>query len=237
MFPRRKLHRDHVRRVRRLGGADGHRARPCGWSTRLDLRLASAGLSPISTPFCGQMGRAQARPCGGNGSQAGSCSGILLAPRCERICGRSVWVRAMYWIRGGGDVHTWLSRSAMPCLTIARSPVCAIGSCSVRLHICADPPVSGRRPLIGWNAVWRIKLVLGHSGFLPGDPPYHYGPARRRHLRIIGAVGVLFAPWAGRDGSQSPAFTVALAILTAIASYFVLYAVGYRPRLWGWWRA
>ncbi len=40
-------------------------------------------------------------------------------------------------------------------------------------------------------------------------------------------VGVLFAPWAGRlTDRKGPAFTVALAILTAIASYVVFEIAG-----------
>jgi predicted MFS family arabinose efflux permease len=44
---------------------------------------------------------------------------------------------------------------------------------------------------------------------------------------IVGAVGVLFAPWAGRlTDRKGPAFTVALAILTAIGSYVVFDVAG-----------
>ena len=44
---------------------------------------------------------------------------------------------------------------------------------------------------------------------------------------MVGAVGVLFAPWAEQaDGSQSARFTVRLAILTAIASYAVFDLAG-----------
>jgi predicted MFS family arabinose efflux permease len=49
---------------------------------------------------------------------------------------------------------------------------------------------------------------------------------------IVGAVGVLFAPLAGRlTDRRGPAFTVTLAILTAIASYGVFYAAG--REIWG----
>ena len=65
--------------------------------------------------------------------------------------------------------------------------------------------------------------------FFLATPPYHYGPRVAGMFGIIGAVGVLFAPWAGRlTDRKGPAFTVALAILTAIASYVVFDVAGRR---------
>jgi predicted MFS family arabinose efflux permease len=64
--------------------------------------------------------------------------------------------------------------------------------------------------------------------FFLSTPPYHYGSRVAGIFGVVGAVGVLFAPWMGRlTDRKGPAFTVAIAILTAIASYGIFYEARY----------
>jgi predicted MFS family arabinose efflux permease len=68
--------------------------------------------------------------------------------------------------------------------------------------------------------------------FFLGTPPYYYGARVAGLFGLVGAVGVLFAPWAGKlTDRKGPAFTVTLGILISLGSYLMFDLAGYS--LWG----
>jgi predicted MFS family arabinose efflux permease len=63
--------------------------------------------------------------------------------------------------------------------------------------------------------------------FFLGFPPYHYGARLAGLFGLVGAVGVLAAPRAGRLADRrGPTFTVAAAIGVTILSYFIFLGAG-----------
>ncbi len=163
---------------------------------------------------------------------SGLLLGILLARVVSGFVGELLGWRAVYWI----------ASAAMLTLMVA-----------LRLTLPYDRPEYGLRypelvrsiarlartqPVLREAAIVGGMLFGAFSSFwatlifLLATPPYHYGPRVAGAFGIVGAVGVLFAPLAGRlTDRRGPAFTVTLAILTAVASYGVFYAAG--RGIWG----
>jgi len=99
-------------------------------------------------------------------------------------------------------------------------------------HLALTQPVLREAAIIGGMLFGAFSSFWATLVFFLATPPWHYGPRVAGLFGIIGAAGVLFAPWAGRlTDRKGPAFTVALAIVTAIASYGVFYAAG--CSIWG----
>ncbi len=95
-------------------------------------------------------------------------------------------------------------------------------------HLALTQPVLREAAIIGGMLFGAFSSFWATLAFFLATPPYHYGPRVAGAFGIVGAVGVLFAPWIGAvTDRRGPAFTVALSVLTAIASYGVLYAAGH----------
>ena len=163
---------------------------------------------------------------------SGLLLGILLARVVSGFVGDLLGWRAMYWIAAAAMfIQAIALRYALPYdhpepglryRELLRSIA----------HLVLTQPVLREAAIIGGMLFGAFSSFWATLVFFLATPPYHYGARVAGIFGIIGAVGVLFAPWAGRlTDRKGPAFTVALAILTAIASYFVFYAVGYQ--LWG----
>jgi predicted MFS family arabinose efflux permease len=90
------------------------------------------------------------------------------------------------------------------------------------VHLATTQPVLREAAIIGGMLFGAFSSFWATLVFFLATPPYHYGPRVAGIFGIIGAVGVLFAPLAGKlSDRKGPAFTVALGILTAIGSYAV----------------
>jgi predicted MFS family arabinose efflux permease len=99
-------------------------------------------------------------------------------------------------------------------------------------RLVLDQPVLREAAIIGGMLFGAFSSFWATLVFFLARPPYHYGPRVAGIFGIVGAAGVLFAPWAGKlSDRKGPAFTLALAILTAIGSYVVFDVAGYR--IWG----
>jgi predicted MFS family arabinose efflux permease len=158
---------------------------------------------------------------------SGLLLGILLARVFSGLIGDLFGWRAVYWIAAGGMFTLAVTlRYALPhdrpesnlrYGELARSIV----------HLALTQPVLREAGIIGGMLFGAFSSFWATLVFFLATPPYHYGPRVAGVFGIIGAVGVLFAPWAGRlTDRKGPAFTVALAILTAIASYVVFEVAG-----------
>jgi predicted MFS family arabinose efflux permease len=163
---------------------------------------------------------------------SGLLLGILLARVFSGFIGDLFGWRTVYWIAAGGMFTLAVTlRYALPhdrpesnlrYGELARSIV----------HLALTQPVLREAGIIGGMLFGAFSSFWATLVFFLATPPYHYGPRVAGVFGIIGAVGVLFAPWAGRlTDRKGPAFTVALAILTAIASYVVFEIAG--RGIWG----
>jgi predicted MFS family arabinose efflux permease len=158
---------------------------------------------------------------------SGVLLGVLLARVFSGFIGDLFGWRAVYWIAAGGMSTLAVTlRYALPYDRpesnlrygeLARSIV----------HLALTQPVLRQAAIIGGMLFGAFSSFWATLVFFLATPPYHYGARVAGVFGIIGAVGVLFAPWAGRltDRKGAP-FTVAIAIMTAIASYVVFDVAG-----------
>ncbi len=159
---------------------------------------------------------------------SGLLLGILLARVVSGFAGDLFGWRAMYWIAAGGMLTLSIAlRYALP--YDRPEPGLRYGEL-VRsiVHLARTQPVLREAAIIGGMLFGAFSSFWATLVFFLATPPYHYGPRVAGIIGIVGAVGVLFAPLAGRlTDRKGPAFTVALAILTSIASYAVFDVAGY----------
>jgi hypothetical protein len=66
------------------------------------------------------------------------------------------------------------------------------------VHLALTQPVLREAGIIGGMLFGAFSSFRATLVFVLATPPYHYGPRVAEVFGIIGAVGVLFAPWAGR---------------------------------------
>jgi predicted MFS family arabinose efflux permease len=163
---------------------------------------------------------------------SGLLLGILLARMVSGFVGDLLGWRAMYWIAAGAMFAiAAVLRYSLP--YDHPEPGLRYGDLARSiLHLALTQPLLREAAILGgllfgaFSSFW-VTLV-----FFLGTPPYHYGPRVAGTFGLVGAVGVLFAPWAGRlSDRKGPAFTVTLAILVSIGSYVVFDVAGYS--VWG----
>jgi predicted MFS family arabinose efflux permease len=158
---------------------------------------------------------------------SGVLLGVLLARVVSGFVGDILGWRAMYWI----------AAAAMSLLAVTlryslpydhpepglryRDLLRSIVQLTLTQPILREAAIIGGMLFGAFSSFWATLV------FFLATPPYHYGPRVAGIFGIVGAVGVLIAPAAGRLADRKgPAFTVALAVLIAIASYGVFYLVG-----------
>jgi predicted MFS family arabinose efflux permease len=227
MFPRRKL-------IVIMCAAAASTAAMMAMAPNLTL-VSTAGFATGLTgivahlilPFAAKLAPAHRRGHVVGTILSGLLLGILLARVFSGFIGDLFGWRAVYWIAAGGMFTLSVTlRYALPhdrpesdlrYGELARSI----------LHLALTQPVLREAGIIGGMLFGAFSSFWATLVFFLATPPYHYGPRVAGVFGIIGAVGVLFAPWAGRlTDRKGPAFTVALAILTAIASYVVFDVAG-----------
>jgi predicted MFS family arabinose efflux permease len=163
---------------------------------------------------------------------SGLLLGILLARLVSGFVGDLLGWRAMYWIAAGAMFTiAVVLRYSLP--YDHPEPGLRYGELARSIvHLALTQPLLREAAVLGgllfgaFSSFW-VTLV-----FFLGTPPYHYGPRVAGSFGLVGAVGVLFAPLAGRlSDRKGPAFTVTLAILVSLGSYVVFDVAGYG--VWG----
>jgi len=130
--------------------------------------------------------------------------------------------------------------------------IAAVAMLSLTFLLRARLPKAPPRDSLRWAALMRslLDLVRAHSAlresaflgaalfcvfsafwttlvFLLQTPPYHFGTSVAGLFGLIGAAGALCAPLVGRFADRrGPRFTVLLALLTTLTSFFLLAAFG-----------
>src|SRR5580693_8906788 len=163
---------------------------------------------------------------------SGLLLGILLARVVSGFVGDLLGWRAMYWIAAAAMFTLAIAlRYALP--YDRPEPNLRSGQLTRSiLDLVLTQPVLREAALIGGLLFGAFSSFWATLVFFLGTPPYHYGPRVAGLFGLVGAVGVLFAPWAGKlTDRKGPAFTITLAILISIGSYVVFDIAGYR--VWG----
>jgi predicted MFS family arabinose efflux permease len=163
---------------------------------------------------------------------SGLLLGILLARVVSGFVGDLLGWRAMYWIAGGAMFTLAIAlRYSLPYDRPEpnlryRDLVRSIVDLALTQPVLRETAVIGGLLFGTFSSFWATLV------FFLGTPPYHYGARVAGTFGLVGAVGVLFAPWAGKlTDRKGPAFTITLAILISIGSYVVFDIAGYR--VWG----
>jgi predicted MFS family arabinose efflux permease len=163
---------------------------------------------------------------------SGLLLGILLARVVSGFVGDLLGWRAMYWIAAAAMFLLAIAlRYALPYDrpepglrygALARSIV----ELAMKQSVLREAAIIGGMLFGAFSSFWATLV------FFVATPPYHYGPRVAGMFGLVGAGGVLFAPWAGRlSDRKGPAFTVTLAILLCIGSFMVFDLAGHR--IWG----
>jgi predicted MFS family arabinose efflux permease len=227
MFPRRKL-------IVIMSAAAGLTAAMMAGAPNLKLVNAAGfatGLTGIVAhlilPFAAKLAPPERRGHVVGTVLSGLLLGILLARVVSGFVGDLFGWRAMYTIAAAGMFIVAVGlRYALPYdhpepglryKELARSI----------LHLTFTQPLLREAGIIGGLLFGAFSSFWATLVFRLAAPPYHYGPRVAGFFGVIGAVGVLFAPLAGRlSDRKGPAYTVTLAIITSIASYLVFAGAG-----------
>jgi predicted MFS family arabinose efflux permease len=163
---------------------------------------------------------------------SGLLLGILLARLVSGFVGDQFGWRVMYRIAAGAMFTlAVVLRYALP--YDPPEPNLRYGEL-VRsiVDLALTQPLLREAAIIGGMLFGAFSSFWATLVFFLGTPPYHYGARVAGLFGLVGAVGVLFAPWAGRLADRKgPAFTVTLGILISLGSYVVFDFAGYS--LWG----
>lgn len=163
---------------------------------------------------------------------SGLLLGILLGRIVSGFVGDLFGWRTMYWLAALAMlVLSGLTTRVLPYdqperklrfRDLARS----IASLVATQRVLREAALTGGMLFGAFSSFWATLT------FFLAAPPYHYGSRAAGLFGIAGVLGVLAAPKAGRLADRKgPAFTVTVAILTAIVSYGVLYLGGHS--IWG----
>jgi predicted MFS family arabinose efflux permease len=163
---------------------------------------------------------------------SGLLLGILLARVVSGFVGDLLGWRAMYWIAAGAMFTLAIAlRYALP--YDRPEPDLRYGELARSIvALVLTQPMLREAAIIGGMLFGAFSSFWATLVFFLGTPPYHYGARAAGLFGLVGAVGVLFAPWAGRlSDRKGPAFTVTLGILVSLGSYAVFDIAGYG--VWG----
>jgi predicted MFS family arabinose efflux permease len=163
---------------------------------------------------------------------SGLLLGILLARVVSGFVGDLLGWRAMYWIAAGAMMAVSIAlRYSLPYDSPEpglryRELVRSIVRLALTQPVLRETAVIGGLLFGAFSSFWATLV------FFLGTPPYHYGARVAGMFGLVGAVGVLIAPWAGKlTDRKGPAFTITLGILVSIASYALFEIAGYG--VWG----
>jgi predicted MFS family arabinose efflux permease len=181
----------------------------------------------IIVPFAAQLAPENSRGRVLGTVFSGLLLGILLARTFSGVVASFFGWRAVYWIA-------------------------ALVMLSLMLLLRAQLPKLPRQSDLSWPALMRslVDLVRDHPAlresaflgaallsvfsafwttlvFLLQTPPYHFGSSVAGLFGLVGAAGTLCAPLVGRFADRrGPRFTILLALLTTLASFLLLGALG-----------
>jgi predicted MFS family arabinose efflux permease len=232
MFPRRKL-------IVLLSGISGLMAAMMAIAATPALVNAAGfalGLTSIVAhlilPFAAKLAPAHRRGHVVGTVLSGLLLGILLARVVSGFVGDMFGWRAMYAISA---VAMWVQSIALRYALPEDQPepglTYGVLAKSI-LHLARTQPLLREAAIIGGMLFGAFSSFWATLVFFLGTPPYHYGPRVAGIFGLVGAVGVLIAPWAGRlSDKRGPAYTVTLGILVTIVSYGVFDLTG--TTLWG----
>jgi predicted MFS family arabinose efflux permease len=155
--------------------------------------------------------------------------GILLARVVSGYVGDVFGWRAMYWAAATSMLALAAAlRLALPVDTPDlnlryRQLVASIWHLVQTEPVLREAAITGSMLFGAFGTFWTTLI------FFLATPPYHFGARIAGLFGLVGAVGALIAPWAGRLADRrGAAFAVTAAILTTLSSWLVFVVAGTR---------
>jgi predicted MFS family arabinose efflux permease len=158
----------------------------------------------------------------------GLLTGILLARVLSGYVGEAFGWRTMYWIAAAFmGLLALLLRYTLP-YDRPEGNLRYTQLMKSIARLVATQPVLREAAITGGMLFGAFSSFWSTLVFFLATPPYHYGAGVAGLFGIVGVAGALIAPWAGRlSDRRGPAFTLALGILTTIASQLVFGLAGH----------
>lgn len=192
----------------------------------------TAIAAQIMVPFAAQLTPPQERGKVVGTVMSGLLIGILLARTVSGVVA-AVWGwRSMYWLATGlmlilAGVMWRILPASQPSLKM--SYVYLMGSLS---RLMREQPVLRQAALMGGLSFATFSVFWTTLAFFLEQPPYHYGSDVAGLFGLVGVVGAMAAPLAGKLADRySPRLPVGLGITTSMLSFLVFWSVG--DQLWG----
>ncbi len=189
---------------------------------------ATSVIAQILIPFATEMSGPERQGHVIGRLLSGLLLGILLARTVSGVVAKQMGWRTMFWIGSGLSLALSLILAAMLPSTPARPMVRYGAFMRSLLQLPREAPALlgvGLRAGMFFGAFIAFWTTLV---FFLGTPPYHYGSQAAGMFGLVGAVGALIAPWAGKASDRrSPRFVLCWAVGICLAAYLVF-------RLWGW---
>lgn len=158
---------------------------------------------------------------------SGLLLGILLARTLSGVVARHFGWRTMFWIAAGLSLLLCVILAAKLPRVAAHPAISYAESLRSLVRMPFETPsllvVSLRSAMFfaSFIAFWTTLV------FFLETPPYHYGSQMAGLFGLVGAVGALVAPWAGRLADRrSPEFVLRVAVCLCLAAYAVFYCFG-----------
>ncbi len=158
----------------------------------------------------------------------GLLSGILLGRLVSGYVGDLMGWRAIYWMSAAASLAmAAVMRSILP----PDRPPHRIGYGELLKSVAQlirTQPVLRETALIGAALFGAFSAFWATLAFYLDNAPWHYGPKVAGLFGLIGAVGILAAPRAGKLADRrGPGFTIAAAVVIDIVAYSVFLATGH----------
>jgi predicted MFS family arabinose efflux permease len=208
-------------------------ARNFWWLALASFAVGLTGsIVHVIVPYAAHLASPERRGATVGSVLSGLLLGILLARTVSGFVGAWFGWRSIYWIAAAIMlVVAALFQTRLP----SSGPVIRISWwSSIRStgHLVRKLPTLRESALLGavffscFSAFWTTLV------FFLQTPRYHYGSAAAGSFGLVGAVGAAGAPAIGRIADRYGARrNVLVGLLTALASFIVLYGVG--GKLWG----
>ena len=202
----------------------------------LGLASLAIGMTTISAqlliPFAAQLANPNERGKVVGMVMSGLLVGILLARTVSGVVGASLGWRAMYGIASIVMIllAVVLSRSLPKSrLSLHLSYVKLMASLLelVREYaVLREAALAGAMSFAAFSAFWSTLV------FLLAEPPYQYGSEKVGAFGLIGVVGAMAAPIAGKlTDKRDPKLTVAFGLAISTLSFLLIWQFGHQ--LWG----
>jgi len=203
-------------------------ARNLIWISIASFAVGAFGAAVhVIVPFAAQLAPENSRGRVLGTVFSGLLIGILLARTFSGVVASFFGWRSVYFIAVLGMLALMvLLRARLPKLPPQNSLSWPILMRSL-VDLVRDHPELRESAFLGAALLCVFSAFWTTLVFLLQTPPYHYGSSVAGLFGLVGAAGALCAPLVGRFADRKgPRFTILLALLTTLASFLLLGALG-----------